>query len=119
MLGAAIYLSGCATQQVTMAPNAGITITSSQLSGGPYANGEIYVTANNATYGTQWCPYKTSLPANPIWRGTATGPGNPGTFAPGQWFVKLKANQAVNFPSNPVSVNVVAGCRTTIAVTYP
>lgn len=99
--------------------NAGITIVSIQLNGGPYANGEIKVIANNAAYGTQWCPYQGSPPATPIWRSTATGPGNPGTFAPGAWMVMLKANQPVNFQNNPVAVTVTAGYRTRVSVTYP
>ena len=124
MLVAAVYLSGCASPKMVVAtagPNAGITITSVKLSGGPYANGQIYVTTNNANYGTQWSSYQGAPPAprNMIWHGTVAGPDNPGTCAPGQTFVQLKANQPVNFASNPVSVNVAAGYRTKIAVTYP
>ena len=101
------------------APNAGITVTSSQLTSGPYANGEIKTVANNATYRTQWHAYQGSPPQNPNWRETTTVPGNPGTFAPGSWKVMLKANQPVNFATNPVSVTVVAGYRTRVAVAYP
>jgi hypothetical protein len=122
LLIAIVHLTGCASPRVAglnTAPNAGITITSSKLNGGPYANGEIYVTANDPTYCTQWCPYKTTLPTNPIWRETTPGANNPGPFAPGSRFVRLKANRPVNFSSNPVSVNVVAGWRTKIAIVYP
>ena len=101
------------------APNAGITVTSSQLSGGGFANGEIKVIATKDSYGTMWCPYKGSPPAAPVWRSTANVTGNPGTVAPGAWMVMLKANQTVIFQNNPVSVTVVAGHRTRIAVTYP
>ena len=101
------------------APNASITVTSSQLSGGPYTNGEIKVIATNADYDTKWCPYQGSPPTNPVWRSTATVPGNPGAFAPGAWMVMLKANQTVSFQTNPVPVTVVAGYRTRVAVTYP
>ena len=101
------------------APNAGITITSSALSGGPYANGEIKVVTNKAAYGTQWHPYHGTPPASPIWHGTTTGPGNPFAVAPTSYLVVLKANQPVNFSANPVSVTVVAGYRTRIAVVYP
>ena len=100
-------------------PNAGITITSSQLSGGPYANGEIKVIANNAAYATQWYAYQGSPSSNPIWLPTTNSPGNPSQYAPGAWMVMLKANQPVNFQSNPVAVTVVADRRTRVAVTYP
>ena len=100
------------------APNAGITVTSSQLAGGPYANGEIKTIANNAIYGTQWCAYQGSFPTNPIWRPTTNTTSNPGTFAPGTWKVQLMANQAVTFATNPVTVAVVAGYRTRVAVAY-
>ena len=138
---AAICMSGCASRPPTphngktsafpphrihplmsaasSGPNAGITVTSSTLAGGPYANGEIKVISNNAAYATQWCPYRGTPPTNPVWRDTATGPNNPGQFLPVQWLVMLKANQAVNFALNPVSVTVVAGQRTRISVTYP
>ncbi|MEO7319587.1 MAG: hypothetical protein ABIZ56_11410 [Chthoniobacteraceae bacterium] len=100
------------------APNAGITVTSSQLTGGSFANGEIKVIATDASFGTQWSPYKGSPPTNPVWRSTANVTGNPGTFAPGAWMVMLKANKPVAFQSNPVPITVVAGRRTRIAVTY-
>lgn len=121
ILACAALFTGCALfHPVGMSvPNAGITVTSSQLPGGPYSNGEIKVIDNNPAYGTQWCPYQGTQPSNPIWRSTATVPGNPGTFVPGSWKVMLKANQPVNFQPNPVLVNVVAGYRTRIAVTYP
>ena len=101
------------------APNAGITITSSALSGGPYANGEIKVITNKAAYGTQWHPYHGTPPPVPVWHETTTGPTNPFAVAPTSYLVELKANQSVNFASNPVSVTVVAGYRTRIAVVYP
>ena len=101
------------------APNASITVTSSQLSGGPYTSGEIKVIATNAAYGTQWCAFQGGTPSNPIWRETTNVTGNPGTFTPGSWKVMLKANQSVTFQSNPVSVSVVAGYRTRVAAGYP
>lgn len=120
MLAGAVSFVGCAYHPKVMSgPNAGITITSSQMSGGPYANGEIKVIANNAAYGTQWCPYQGSPPSNPVWHTTANAPGNPDSCPPGGWLVMLKANQPVNFQTNPVPVTVVAGYRTRVAVTYP
>ena len=117
---AAAAFSGCASHLATTmnAPNAGITVTSSQLPGAP-PNGEIKVIATNAAYATKWCPYQGSPPATPVWRETTNVPGNPGPFAPGPWMVMLKANQAVNFQSNPVPVTVVAGYRTRVTVVYP
>ena len=120
MVGAAASFSGCASHvaRTMNAPNAGITVTSSKLPGGP-PNGEIKVIASNATYGTQWCLYQGSAPSNPVWRETTNVPGNPSPCAPGPWMVKLKANQSPNFQSNPVPVTVVAGFRTRVAVVYP
>lgn len=102
-----------------MSTPAGITITSSQLPGGPFSTGEIKVIATNASFGTQWYAYQGSPPSNPVWHEPTNVPGNPSTFAPGSWLVKLRANQAVDFQSNPVSVTVVASYRTRVAVMYP
>lgn len=98
------------------APNAGITKTSTQMSGGPYANGQIKVTANKATYATQWYAYMGAPPGTPIWRDTTSV----ATCAPGAWMVMLKANTAVTWnPSVPTAVTVVAGYQNVLAVTYP
>lgn len=102
-----------------MSTPAGITITSSQLPGGPFSTGEIKVIATNASFGTQWYAYQGTLPSNPVWHETTNVAGNPSTFAPGSWLVMLRANQAVDFQSNPVSVTVVASYRTRVAVMYP
>lgn len=122
MLVAIASLTGCSSvHQKSGRPatvNAGITITSSPLQGGPYANGQIKVVTDDPDYGTEWCPYRNVPPSNPSWRSTVTGPGNPGSFAPGKRFVMLQTNQPVNFPSNPVCVNVVAGRRTKIVISY-
>ena len=119
---AAAYLTGCTSVHQKSARlatvNAGITITSSPLQGGPYANGQIKVVTDDPDFGTEWCPYRSVPPSNPIWRSTVTGPGNPGSFAPGKRFVMLQANQPVNYPSNPVCVNVVAGRRTKVVISY-
>ena len=120
MLAAVAAFAGCASHpRIMSGPNAGIIVTSSQMSGGPYTNGEIKVIANKAAYATQWCPYQGSPPSNPIWLPTTNSPGNPSQYAPGAWMVMLRANQAVNFQSNPVAITVVGDQRTRIAVTYP
>ena len=85
------------------------------MSGGPYANGQIKVTANNAAYGTQWYAYLGVPPGNPIWRDTTYV----ATCAPGTWMVKLKANTTVTWTAtNPTPVTVVAGYQNVVAVTY-
>lgn len=99
-------------------PNAGIIIASFPLGGGPYDNGQIKVVTNNAAYGIEWCPYQGSFPTTPIWRSSVTGPGNPGTFSPGPWMVKLRANQPVTFQVNPVAITVTAGNLTRVGVSF-
>ena len=97
------------------APNAGITKTSTQMSGGPYANGQVKVTANNAGYATQWYAYMGPPPPVPIWHDT----NYIATCAPGSWMVMLKANTAVTWnPAVPTPVTVAAGYQNVLAVTY-
>lgn len=100
----------------TLTPSAGITITSVLMSGGPYANGEIRVLADDASYNTEWYAY-TAPPLPPSGWPKANDP--PVTAAPGQCWVMLKTSKPVNFPSNPISLNVVKGRRTRIVIDYP
>ena len=100
------------------APNAGITVISTRLKGGTFANGEIKTIANDAVHATRWCAFQGSPPLNPTWRQATKGAGNPGKFSPGVWMVMFKANKPVNFATSLLQVRVFAGFRTRVSVTY-